>query len=105
MSGHSLELDEDTVAFLRIVQWCLIRYFEHSDESAQKAIEAFIDTLADADSIEWLHHDGVFFTALRVHHQQDLGAKWDDFAEWRVANGYSSTPAEVQEYFLTHYLK
>jgi len=105
MLNHPFELDDDTVAFLRIVRWCLVRYFGHSDESAQSAIDLFIGTLADADSIEWLHHDGVFLSSLRVHHQQDLGGDWDEFTEWRVANGYSDTPAEVQEYFNSHYFQ
>lgn len=102
---HSFHLDEDTVAFFGVVRWCLVRYFGHSDASAGGAVDSFLGKLDGPDSVEWLHHDGPWWTALRVHHLEDLGGEWDDFHEWRVANGYRAVPEEVHEYFRAHYLK
>src|SRR5687768_6365047 len=97
------DADEDTFAFFEVECWCLQRYFGHTAESARAAANAFVKLLDGPDSLEWLHHDGFFWTALRIHHAIDLVGKWDDFHEWRVKAGFTTVPEEVREYALKHY--
>jgi hypothetical protein len=105
MSRLEFGEDEDTTAFFGVVCWCLRRYFRHSDSSAREAALAFVNQLRGPDDVEWLHHDGPFWTALRIHHLIDLAQPWDDFTEWRVNQGYKSTPQEVHQYMQEHYFK
>jgi hypothetical protein len=103
----AFDADEDTIAFFEVECWCLQRYFDHTAESARAAANEFVQRHSDPKDPDWfdgLHHDGFFWTALRIHHAIDLGGEWSDFDEWRVNAGFTAVPEEVREYVRTHYL-
>lgn len=104
MSVFDFESDEDTEKLFEVVSWCLQRYFSHTPESALRTINHYYNEYRSSRSDDFYHHEGPYWVALLIHYCEDLRGEAGQFHAWRVQSGYQSIPAEVHEYFRTHYL-
>jgi hypothetical protein len=82
--------DDETLIILNAMVWCLEKYFQHSKQSAIKAVDDYYTKNKDRfHNSDWgddiYHYEGAYKMALRIHYSQDLQLGIDvgtDFINW-----------------------
>lgn len=99
---HTSNFEADSIRFLAIVQHFLAQYFDHSDDTAEQALDAFMAEAAwDEDMY---HHEGAYRVAAVIHYVRDLSGDRSRAFEWLLESGHHRQPAAAREHFWRHYL-
>lgn len=99
------DFDADTIRVLEIAVDFLVRYFNHSRESAEHMMADFLETYGDRYDEDLIHHQSSYRVAATVHFVAGLEGSIDDAATWMVKEGHNNPPREALEYFREHYFE
>jgi hypothetical protein len=106
MINFLFQTDDETTRLFKIVVWCLQKYFEHTQESAIEAINAYYTKNINRIDDDFYHHEMPFRVALRIQYSEVWKKGSDrsnEFYDWMRKSGYHNTPYEVLDYFRKNY--
>ncbi len=106
MISFSFTSENETTRLFEIVVWCLKKYFEHTQESAIKAVNEYYTKNLNRIDDDFYHQEMPFRVALRIQYSEVSKKGSDrslDFYNWIRESGFNKTPYEALAYFRKNY--
>lgn len=95
----SIETDDVTLAILETTAFCLQKYLGYSEAQAVALIEQYYHHKSFVDE-DFIHHEGPFRIAVRMHYFVTLQGNPGEFENWKRENNLMSPPQGAPSYFL-----
>ncbi|NMO15135.1 hypothetical protein HPC49_04340 [Pyxidicoccus fallax] len=95
--------EPDTLLVIEIAERFLQDYFQHDAARAESILTEYFRRFGQWFDEQFVHHQLSWGIATEAHFCIHLGGSRGDFPEWRMKEGFLSTPPEALEYLRKHY--